>query len=238
MARPPIIGIAALAALALGGVVGARYVRSRKVSGAELLTEALLDTERLRTAVQQPNLESENLLAACADYVLNVVSRSSEGLGLATGPNDAVGQVRAQSHNFTGAKASVVTESDNPNLVMSYVVTIPDMAEISGTRTVGKMTMNGLTPGYPVPDNVQITLKEGYTAQLESDIHLAETLVTGNQKLTGAITLRDNQGNVGRVNLIGDGTVTGTITRDASIVGRFEGHLGGSIVYKKYQIGA
>ena len=47
----------------------------------------------------------------------------------------------------------------------------------------------------------------------------------GHTRLFGSATLRDNRGNVGRINIGFDGTVTGTITRDARVIGRFEGKV-------------
>lgn len=48
----PTGGLIALAALALGGIVGARYLSTRKISAAERLCDALLDTEPLREAAR------------------------------------------------------------------------------------------------------------------------------------------------------------------------------------------
>ena len=238
MARLPIIGIASLGALALGGLLGARYITTRKVSAAEQLADALLETETLRDVVRNKPDKSEKLLAACANYMVDVCYRSSEGMGMATGPNDPVGYNRMRTHQYNQVSVSVLTESHAPVQQLTYSVSIPEVGEVRGTRSIGRLKLNGFTPAYPMPDTTQVTLGEDYNAQMETDLHLSETLVTGRPQIFGAITLRDNQGNVGRVNLSNDGHVTGTITREGVIAGRFEGRLGEKVHFKSYQIEA
>lgn len=231
-------GILALATLAVGGIVGARYLRTRKVSAAEQLSDALLDTEPLREAARSPHDHTESRLASCASYLVDVSFRSAEGWGIGTGANDPVGHTRLKSHRYTQAAATVLTESHSPEHVLNYSVTVPDVAEVRGVRRHGPLGLSGVIPAYAVPETAQISLNDGYTAQIESNLHVTDALVTGRAKLFGVVTLRDSEGNIGRLNIGSDGTIHGTITRNARIAGRFDGRLGGQIKFKPYQIEA
>ena len=73
---------------------------------------------------------------------------------------------------------------------------------------------------------------------MEAEFEITENLLTGFKRLHGAATLRDNRGNVARLNIAHDGVVNGTITRDAHIVGRFEGKVATGITFRQYQIGS
>lgn len=236
LGKPSTGSIIALAAVAVGGIIGARYLSTRKVSAAERLADALLDTEPLRDAARHLADKPEQRLAACATYILDVCNRASGGWRLATGGNDPIGYSRTQIHTYTQAVATVLTEAHTPDHVLTYSITIPDVGEVRGTRKVGPLHMNGLVPAYATPDTAQITLQDGYTAQLESELNMTEGFVTGKPHLFGAITLRDDQGNVGRLNVGSDGSVNGTITRESHIVGRFEGRLKDSVRFLPYQI--
>ncbi len=235
-AKAPAGGIIALATLALGGIVGARYIGTRKVSSAERLADAVLDTEPLREAARDFADRPETRLASCANYIVEVCYRSADGWGIGTGANDPVGHTRLKTHRYTQAVASILTEAHVPEHVLNYSVTVPDVAEVRGIRRHGPLSLNGLLPAYTVPETVQISLQDGYTAQIESDLKVTDAFVTGKARLSGAVTLRDNQGNVGRLNIGSDGLIHGTITRDARIVGRLDGRLGDSIQFKPYQI--
>ena len=229
-------GVIALATLALGGIVGARYLSTRKISAAERLADALLDTERLREAARDMADRPESRLAACASYLAEIGYRSAEGWGIATGANDPIGYTRTKTHRYTQAAVSVLTEAHVPDHVLNYTVNVPDIAVVRGVRRHGPLGLNAMLPSYAVPETAQITLEDGYTAQVESDLHVTEAFVTGRARLFGVMTLRDDQGNVGRLNVGTDGVIHGSITRDARIVGRFEGRLGDVIGFKPYQI--
>src|SRR5438309_390874 len=198
--KPSTGSIIALASLALGGIVGARYLSTRKVSAAERLCDALLDTEPLREAARDLAGKSEARLAACAKYMVDVCFRSADGWGIGTGANDPVGYTRLKTHRYTQGAASVLTEAHVPDHVLNYTVNVPDVAEVRGIRRHGPLTLNGLLPAYAVPETAQISLQDGYTAQIESDLHVTEAFVTGRARMYGALTLRDSEGNVGRLN--------------------------------------
>lgn len=236
LGKPSTGGVIALATIAVGSIVGARYLSTRKVSAAERLSDALLDTEPLREAARFLADRPEARLAACANYLIDVCFRSAEGWGIGTGANDPVGHTRLKSHRYTQAASSVLTEAHVPEHVLNYSVTVPDIAEVRGIRRHGPLALNGILPAYAVPETAQISLADGYTAQIESDLHVTEAFVTGRMRLFGAVTLRDTEGNVGRLNIGSDGLIKGTITRNARIVGRFDGRLGSTIQFKPYQI--
>jgi hypothetical protein len=236
LAKSPAGGVIALATVALGALVGARYLSTRKISAGERLADALLDTEPLREAARDLADRPAARLASCASYLIDVCYRSAEGWGIGTGANDPVGHTRMKTHRYTQTAVSVLTEAHVPEHILNYTVIVPDVAEVRGVRRHGPLALSGIMPSYAVPETAQIALQDGYTAQIESDLHLSEAFVTGRARLFGAVTLRDSEGNVGRLNVSSDGVVHGTITRDAKVVGRFEGRLGKEIEFKPYQI--
>jgi hypothetical protein len=228
--------LALLVSTVAGAVVAGRYLGTRKVSGAERLDDALLDTEQLRDASGKMAEASETGLAACAAYLIHVAYRASEGLGAAAGADDPVGYSRTHTHPYTHAAATVLTEANAPEHLLTYAVTIPDVGEIRGTRRTGPLKMAGLSPARATPDTAQITLADGYTTQLESEFEVADYLVTGRTRLYGSATMRDNRGNVGRLHIGYDGTIAGTITRETRVIGRFEGRVHEGLHFKQYQI--
>jgi hypothetical protein len=228
--------IAALATAAVGGLIASRYLSARKISGAERLADALLHTDRLRDAARHLPDTSAAALADCAGYLLGAAWRAAEALGVGAAREDPVQHSRTHTHPYTHATATVLTEATAPEQILTYAVTIPETGEVRGTRRVGALRLSGLSPARPTPDTVQITLPDGYTAQIESEFEVADYLVTGRTRLFGAATLRDNRGNVGRLNIGYDGAISGTITKDARVVGRFEGNAAHSLHFRQYQI--
>lgn len=220
------MGVMALAAgAAISGLVTVRYLTTRKTSASELLAEALLDTSRLEDASRNLAGSSESALASCASYFLGVSYRAAEGLGMAKGQYDPVGFNRTKAHSFTLAHAAVITEAHAPRHILTYSVIVPEVGEMHGTRTIGSLQIEGIFPAYSSPDTAQITLLNGYTAQLETDFRSTDSFLSGSTRLIGSAALRDNHGNIGRLNVSAEGNITGTITRDSRIVGRFNGTI-------------
>jgi hypothetical protein len=239
-----------LLSLAAGGLIASRYLGTRKVSAAERLAESLLDTERLRDAARKLSDSKEAGLAACAAYLVNFAYRAAEGIGAASGVEDPIGYSRTHTHPFTNVTATVLTEErpasgsthlegapEPRQIFLTYAVTIPEVGEVRGTRQMGGLQM-GLPPSRSVPDTLQITLPDGYTAQLESQFQVAESLVTGQPRLFGSATMRDNHGNVGRLIIAHDGVISGTITRDARVIGRFEGRAAHGLYFQQLHLAA
>jgi len=164
-----------------------------------------------------------------------VAYRAAAGEGVTA--EDPEGYSRTHEHPYTHATVTVLTEKHAPEHLLTYAVDLPDVGEVRGTRRVGAVHPAGLTPARPAIDTAQITLPHGYTAQLESEFEIADYLVTGQTKLFGAATLRDNRGNVARLNIAYDGGVSGTITRDAHVIGRFEGKVSTGVTFRQYEIG-
>ncbi|HZT42015.1 MAG TPA: hypothetical protein VFA07_07485 [Chthonomonadaceae bacterium] len=231
-----VVKTALIASTLAGGVLAARLLTGRKDNPAQRFTEALFATERLREATQQMAETPERMLAACAAYLLDVAYHSSEGLRARGGAEDAIGKSRTRVHPYTHVAATVLTEALAPEHVLTYAVTIPEVGEVRGTRRVGGLHISGHAPARPLQDTAQVTLEEGYTAQLESELEIGEYLVTGRTRLFGQMTLRDNRDNVGRLHIGYDGTVSGTITRNARVIGRFEGRVADGLQFKQYQI--
>jgi hypothetical protein len=234
--KPTLAQIGLLATGIFSAAVIARYYGARKFNGAERLAEALLDSDRLHEAVRSLPDASETVLADCAIYMVNVAYRAAEGQGLSGGMEDPVGYSRTHRHPYTHAVTTVLTESNSPEHLLTYAVNIPEVGEVRGTRRVGGLHVAGLPPARPAPDTVQITLPHNYTAQLETEFEISEYLMTGQTRLYGVATARDNMGNVARVNVAYDGAVTGTVTRDAHVIGRFEGKLATGVTFRHYQI--
>lgn len=230
--------IAFLAAGAVTAALATRYLSVRKINAAERLAEALLATESLQDAAHKMTEASEATLAACATYMIGVAFHAAEGHGLAGGLEDPVGFSRTHRHPYSHAVTTVLTESNAPEHLLTYAVMIPDVGEVRGTRRIGGLRMTGLSPARPAPDTAQITLSEGYTAQLESEFEIADYLVAGSTRLFGAATLRDNRGNVGRVHVGYDGAVSGTITREGRVIGRFEGKVATGVKFRQYLLEA
>jgi hypothetical protein len=236
--KAPSLGqMALLGTAALTSVVAVRYFGTRKAGAAERLTEGLLDTTRLQTAAGHLPDASHLALAECAGYLLNTALRAAPGVGIARGDDDPIGSSRTQTHSFTSATATVRTESAAPNRTINYAVTIPEVGEVRGIRRIGALQLSGIVPAHATPDTVQIVLtNSGYTAQIEADLHTAETMIVGKDRVFGSLALHDNQGNAGHIQVGFEGNVTGTITRDSRIIGRFEGKLSEGLRFTPYQI--
>ncbi len=238
-AKKPSVGqLALLTTAALTSVVAVRYFSARKSSAAERLTEGLLETTRLQTAVGHLPNASHLALAECAGYLLNVAVRAAPGIGVARGDDDPIGHSRTQTHSFTGSTATVRTESAAPNRTINYAVTIPEVGEVRGIRRIGSLHLVDLAPAHSTPDTVQIVLTEGYTAQIEADLHTMETMIVVKDRVFGSMALHDNRGNAGHIKVGFGGELSGTITRDSRIVGRFEGKISEGLLFTPYQLTA
>jgi hypothetical protein len=225
-----------LAAVAVTGLVAVRYMGVRNINSAERLADALLNTDALRNAAGKLPDVTASVLGTCAIYAVNVAFRAAEGVGTLGSGEDPVGEVRTATHPYTGASVTVLTESNSPDHLLTYSVTIPDVGQVSGTRRIGATKVASVPPARPEADTIQITLKEDYVALIETEFQIAEYVFTGKTRLYGALNLRDNQGNAGRLNIGYDGNVSGTVTREAKVVGRFEGQVAHGIRFTQYQI--
>jgi len=221
----------------VGLYAAVRYYGTRKFNGAERLAEALLDSEPLHTAARSLPEATEAVLAGCTSYMVTVAYKAAIGQGLIGTAEDPINHSRSRQHPYSHAMSTVLTEAHEPEHLLTYAVTVPETGEVRGTRRLGRVRVAGLAPTRPVFDAAQITLPQGYTAQLESEFEIAENFLTGQTRLYGAATLRDNCGNVARLNIGYDGSANGTITRDAHIVGRFEGKVDTGVTFRQYQIG-
>ncbi|MCW3100043.1 MAG: hypothetical protein JWL77_5661, partial [Chthonomonadaceae bacterium] len=103
-------------------------------------------------------------------------------------------------------------------------------------RRVGMLQITDFVPAHATPDTVQIVLTGGYTAQIETDLNTAENMIVGKDRVFGSLALHDNQGNAGHIKVGFDGTLSGTITRDSRIIGRFEGKISEGLRFTPYQL--
>jgi len=236
--KPSVGQIAALATIGLTSAVALRYFSNRKATSADRLTEGLLDTARLQTAVGHLPDSSHLALAECAGYLLNVAQVAASGVGIRRGDDDPIGASHTQTHSFTGTTATVRTEAAAPERIINYAVTVPEVGEVRGVRRIGLLKMNGLVPVHDTPDTVQIVLTDLYTAQIEADLQAVDTMNVGPDRVFGDLALHDNQGNAGHLKVGFDGTLSGTITRESRIIGRFEGKISEGLRFTPYQIPA
>jgi hypothetical protein len=246
----PIARAALAGSVVIGGFLAGRALLMRKVSASDKLAEALLGTEKLNEAAKALPDGTEQALAWCVAYTLEVDRKAANAVGSARAEYDAAGYSRTHTHPFTRASSTVLTEhpayagestGDKPatglsDQILTYSATVPECAEVRGTRRVGMLHMAGLSPAWPVVESVQISLKDGYTAQMETELEVAEYLMPMRPRVFGAVMLRDNRGNAGRVHVATDGGVSGTVTRGGRVVGRFEGRLAEGVQFKPYEI--
>ena len=230
--------IALIVGAGAGALIATRYLGARKINSAERFADALLDVERLKSAALHLDENPSAVLAGCAAYWVNVAAFAAQGIGTPGSEDDPVGYSRTHTHPYTHATSTVLTESYTPEHRLIFAVAIPELGEIRGARGIGSMKMSGLAPARPVPDALQITLKDGYTAQIVAEFEVADYMVTGKSRLFGALTLRDNRDTAGRVNIAFDGAISGTVTREAKVIGRFNGTLANGLNYQQNQLEA
>ena len=228
--------VAIVLSAATAGLVAARYLESRKINGAERLSDALLHTQKLRDAAEKLPTSTAQVLAACAAYIVDVAFQAAEGLGSVNKAEDPIGFSRTRAHPYTGAAVTVLTEATGTEQILTYAVTIPDAGEARGTRRVGGMKISGLSPARPTPDVAQISLKHDYTAQIETEFEVADYLLTGKTRMFGKAHLRDNQGNVAQITIGYDGVISGSVTRDNRVIGRFDGKVAQGLNFKQFEI--
>ena len=82
----------------------------------------------------------------------------------------------------------------------------------------------------------QISLTNDYSAQIETEFEVADYLITGKTRLFGKAHLRDNQGNVAQITIGYDGVISGSVTRDNRVIGRFEGKVAEGLNFKQFEI--
>ncbi len=229
--KPLFFQMSLLLGAAAGGMLVARYINARQINGAERLADALLQTDTLLTADQHLPQNTPDALASCVAYFVQAAYHASEGMGLAGRTEDPLGHERVKVHPYTNATAMVITEAIEKDSVLTYTLTLPSKAEVRGTKRVGVERLSGAMPLCSVPERMEITLGD-YSVQLESEMEVGDYLVYGKVRLMGSLSVRDTAGNVGRIHIAEDGKVTGTMTRDQKITGRFDGHTESGVYYK------
>lgn len=231
------IGAAVLAGGAAVATAGARYAGSKRINAAQRLGEALLDTGRLEEASRYTANESEAALAACAAYLINVAHQAAAGIN---GPPqvDAIGFERKIKNDRANVTATVITTAHEPEARWQFEVESPGVARISGSRRLISSRFTGPKVTMRTPDTVSIRFDNGYFASIESDLEFSGNLLavplTAKTQVFGSASLSDNRGNVGRMKIEPTGDVTGTVTRGAEIVGRFEGSLAEGVTFRQY----
>ncbi len=230
------VRVAAIASVGAATAAAGRYFSSRRVNAAQRLGEALLEDDHLREAQRYSDTESEAALASCAAYLINAAHYASEGI---VGPpaNDPIGYERRVQHKGGGAFSSIITTAHEPEMRWQFQTEIPGIGQISGSRRLTNIGISKLSTQMKTPDTMSIRLPNGYSATLESDLKLSGPLLTVPWKKStphGVISLSDNKGNVGRLEILNGGQIQGTITRGSEIVGRFDGSLVNGLQFHQY----
>lgn len=230
------IRMAIFAGGAAAATAGARYVGSKRINAAERLGHALVDVERLREAAQCAPTEPEAALAACTVYLINVAHEAANGI---SGPPalDPVGFERRVTSQDGQATALVTTTAHEPEARWQFEMTVPGVGQVTGSRRLAASRFSGPRVRMSTPDTVSIRFETGYSAKVESDLEFSSNLlqVMGPRtQLAGTAHLSDNRGNVGRLEIAADGTISGTITRGSSVVGRFEGSIAEGLTFRQY----
>jgi len=228
--------MAVVAGGAAAATAGARYVGSKRINAADRLGHALLDTARLTEAEAYCAAESEAALAACSAYLVNVAHQAAAGI---SGPPalDAVGYERTVKSADGSATATVTTTAHEPEARWQFEVVVQGLGRISGSRRLAASRFSGPRVKMSTPDTVTVRYDNGYSARIESDLEFASNLlqvVGPRTQVSGVAHLSDNRGNVGRLQIEQDGSIGGTITRGANVVGRFEGSLSEGLTFKQY----
>ncbi len=230
------LGVAAVAGGAAVATVGARYVGSKRINAAERLGQALLETHRLEEASGYTSAESEAALAACAAYLINTAHQAAVGI---SGPPtiDAVGYERKIKSERGNAEATITTTAHEPESRWQFDVEFPGVVRVSGSRRLVSSRFTGPKIHMRTPDTVSIYFDNGYRARIESDLEFSANLlqvVGPRTQVFGSAHLSDNRDNVGRLQIEPNGEVSGTVTRGAEIVGRFEGSLTDGVTFRQY----
>lgn len=230
------LGVAAVAGGAAVATAGARYVGSKRINAADRLANALLDSKYLEEAASLPSDETENALASCAAYLINMAHQAASGI---TGKPtvDAIGYERKVTSDRTGATATVITTAHEPEARWQFDMEMPGVARVSGSRRLSSSRFHGPKVHMRTPDTVSIRFDNGYFASIESDLEFNGNLlpVAGPRtQVYGTASLSDNRGNVGRLRIDPSGEVSGTVTRGADVIGRFEGSLADGLTFRQY----
>jgi hypothetical protein len=228
--------VVAVAGGAAVATAGARYVGSKRINAAERLGQALLDASRLEEASRLTDGETEAALAACAAYLINVAHQAAAGI---TGPPavDAIGYERKVTDDRSNAVATVITTAHDPEARWQFEVDLPGIARVTGSRRLRSSRFAGTKVHMATPDTVSIRFDNGYFANIESDLEFNGHLlpIKGSRtQIFGSASLSDNRGNVGRMRIEPNGTVSGTVTRGTEIIGRFEGSLADGLTFQQY----
>lgn len=218
----------------VGAGAVSRYISQKNSCSAKTLADGLLDTGPLR---QLTNLESEppeNLLAACAIYMLRVSFWSARN-GLSGGCEDPAGYNRVAKHPYTQDKVTVLTEENRPDSILTYAVKIRDMGVVRGTRKVSPIHFGGVMPVREMPDSMQINLGSNYSVQIEALLEAQESYFSSQAKPMGTVVLHDNMGCVARLRIASDGSLSGTITKSGRVVARMHGNGPSSFQFTTHQ---
>ena len=210
LARPTFGQVTALLSIATGALVAARYVETRKINGAERLADALLHTNKLRDAAEKLPDASAQAVALCAAFFVMLHIRRRKGLAR---------QAKRKTPPDTADTFAPIYQcccdrtdgSGRPGAAAHLRGDDSRVGEVPGTRRVGAMRISGLAPARPTPDTAQITLKDGYTAQIETEFEVADYLLLGKTRMSGKARLRDDRGNVALLTIGYDGLIFGTV---------------------------
>lgn len=229
------VGLAVVAGGAAVAAAGVRYAGSKRINASERLGLALADVSHLREAARCSETESEACLAACAAYMINTAHQAAAGI---CGPPglDAIGQERTVNGDGN-VVAHITTTAHEPESRWQFDLAAPGLGAVNGSRRLVTSRFSGPVVEMRTPDTISVRFENGYSARIESDLEFRSNLLQlagPRTRVSGAASLSDNRGNVGRLRIEPEGEVSGTVTRGDSVVGRFEGSLTGGVRFRQY----
>lgn len=234
-----LIGAAAVAGGAVAVTAGARFAASKRINAAEKLGKALLETSRIEEAAGYADAESEAALAACGAYLIQVAHEAAAGI---SGPPmiDPIGFERRVTSERSSAAATVITTAHEPESRWQFELAVPGLARVSGSRRLKSSKFTGPNIHMSTPDTLCIRFDSGYAVNIESEMEFTSSLLklSRGTRIHGKAQLSDNRRNVALLQIDNGGEVTGTVTRGAEIVGRFEGSLSEGVTFRQYHGGS
>jgi hypothetical protein len=214
--------------LFLGGVAAivasSRLLRKRNAGAAERLAAALLNTAQLESARRDAHGKPEQSIIACIGYIAHLTTET--GVSAGKSRQDPAEAGCRQTHPFSGARASVITDRSKPEEAVIYTLDFDGVCSVRGARSVGPVRLAGVTPARRLQDRVQIDLGDQYTVQFETDFNVADFIATGSHGVQGEMTAEDNRGATCTLSVNSHGDVTGSMRKGGRLVGRFAGTLG------------
>ena len=178
------------------------------------------------------------VLAACAAYFVDVAFQAAEGLGSAANKAEDPTGVQPDAHpplhrsrrhrpDRSGRRGAIIDLRRH------------DSRHRRSARNPARGKHENFRP-VPRPPNARCraNFPESTITPRKSKRNLKSpiTCITGKTRMFGKAHLRDNQGNVAQITIGYDGAISGSVTRDNRVIGRFEGKVAEGLNFKQFEI--